>query len=370
LEGYLNNALVSVMFIQSASVKSLRLTANYGLVIALLVGGLTFNFPSPLTAKAAAQPGSSLTESYKSPGKYKVGSVSYDWKDQKRNRQVPVKIYFPIGAHGPFPVVIFSHGLGGDREGYGYLGQHWASHGYVSVHVQHLGSDSALWENKPFDQIMPSFRKAAANLENAKNRPPDISFAIDQLEKLNQQDPRLKHLLNLQKIGVAGHSFGAWTTLAVAGQVFTRPNGEQVSMPDPRVKAIIPMSAPMSPSMKDADAAFAKIKLPCLHMTGTLDSSPIGETTVEERRIPFDHMRGADEFLITFNGGDHMIFSGRGMLPGGDKDETFQSYIAMSSIAFWDAYLLGDAKAKAWLKNGGLKSALGDEGKLEVKPRK
>ena len=140
-------------------------------------------------------------------------------------------------------------------------------------------------------------------------------------------------------------------------------------MADPRVKAIIPMSAPMSPSMKNLDAAFAKIKTPCLHMTGTLDSSPIGETTVEERRLPFDHMRNADEFLITFNGGDHMIFSGRGMLPGGDKDEFFQNYIAMSSVAFWDAYLREDVKAKSWLAKSGLKQALGANAKVEVNLR-
>jgi predicted dienelactone hydrolase len=321
-------------------------------------------------ATAATEPALALAQSLRAAGKYKVGTVSYGWTDQKRNRQVPVKIYFPIRERGPYPIIIFSHGLGGDREGYGYLGEHWASHGYVSVHVQHLGSDSAVWENKPLDQIMPRLRKAAANLDNAKNRPLDISFAIDQLEQLNEHDPKLRHSLNLKKIGVAGHSFGAWTALAVAGQVFTRPNGEQISMADPRVKAIIPMSAPLSPNMRDADLAFARIKIPCLHMTGTRDSSPIGETKVEERRIPFDHMRNADEFLITFNGGDHMIFSGRGMLPGGDKDETFQTYIATSSVAFWDAYLLGDNKAKTWLANGGLKKTLGDEAKLEVRLKK
>ena len=51
-------------------------------------------------------------------------------------------------------------------------------------------------------------------------------------------------------------------------------------------------------------------------MTGTKDSSPIGETTPEERRVPFDHTNGADQFLITFKDGDHMIFSGRGRMRG------------------------------------------------------
>ena len=35
-----------------------------------------------------------------------------------------------------------SHGLGGSHEGYAYLGRHLASHGYVVVHVTHLGSDT------------------------------------------------------------------------------------------------------------------------------------------------------------------------------------------------------------------------------------
>ena len=38
-------------------------------------------------------------------------------------------------------MIVFSHGLGGTRDGYEYLGRHWASYGYVSVHLQHKGSD-------------------------------------------------------------------------------------------------------------------------------------------------------------------------------------------------------------------------------------
>src|ERR1700722_18408724 len=74
-----------------------------------------------------------------------VDFVRHEWRDAKRERTVPVKIYFPKTGEGPFPVIIFSHGLGGSREGYEYLGRYWASHGYVSVHLQHAGSDSAVW---------------------------------------------------------------------------------------------------------------------------------------------------------------------------------------------------------------------------------
>src|SRR5262245_28292172 len=93
---------------------------------------------SPLAARTAQAPAPAGSS-------YTVATVSYDWTDTARHRKVPVKIYYPKTGHGPFPVIIFSHGLGGSRENYEYLGHHWASHGYVSVHVQHLGSDDAVW---------------------------------------------------------------------------------------------------------------------------------------------------------------------------------------------------------------------------------
>lgn len=70
-----------------------------------------------------------------------------EWRDDKRNRVVPVKIYAPQVGGGPFPVIIFSHGLGGSREGYEYIGRCWAAHGYVVVHLQHEGSDDGVWKD-------------------------------------------------------------------------------------------------------------------------------------------------------------------------------------------------------------------------------
>ena len=91
----------------------------------------------------------------------------------------------------------------------------------------------------------------------------------------------------------------------------------------------------------------------------------------EQRRIPFDNMPGLDNYLITFEGGDHMVFSGRSGVRGDrSKDETFQKLICTSSAAFWDAYLCENASAKAWLKDGGFKKLLGAEGKFELKAEK
>jgi predicted dienelactone hydrolase len=303
------------------------------------------------------------------PATYQVESLRADWFDAKRDRKVPVKIYFPQTGNGPFPVIIFSHGLGGSREAYEFLGRYWAERGYVSVHLQHLGSDAAVWQDTPVTNLMANMRKAAANLDNVSNRPLDVSFAIDQLEKWNRDDSPLKNRLDLAHIGMAGHSFGAFTTLAIAGQVFIGLRDREISFADPRVKAAVAMSSPV-PARKDTlDRAFGKIKIPVLHMTGTEDSSPIGETKPEERRVPFDHIRGADQFLLTLNGGDHMSFAGLSPKQPPEKEKLFKELVCESSAAFWDAYLKGDARAKAWLTND-FKTVLAADGTFEIKPVK
>ena len=279
---------------------------------------------------------------------------------------MPVRLYFPKTGKGPFPVIIFSHGLGGSRDGYAYLGRHWASYGYVSVHLQHKGSDTSVWKDNP--QPMEAMRQAAADLRNSVNRVADVRFAIDQLTKLQRESGPLRGRLDLARIGMAGHSFGAWTTLAIAGEVFITPGGREIAVGDPRVKAAIAMSAPVPRNKDQLDKAFAGIRIPCLHMTGTLDDSPIGETKAAERRLPFDHIRGADQYLITFIGGDHMIFSGRARLSGdGAKDSMFQGLICIATTAFWDAYLKGDRRAMAFLADGGLQKVLGKEAMFEKK---
>jgi predicted dienelactone hydrolase len=214
---------------------------------------------------------------------------------------------------------------------------------------------------------MEAMRQAAKDLRNSINRPLDVRFAIDQMEKMNRDKGPLQGRLDLGRVGMAGHSFGAWTTLAVIGEVFVGVGGRESSLTDPRIKAAIAMSAPVPGDKTKPDQEFGHIKVPCLHMTGTLDDSPIGETVAKDRRLPYDHMRGADQYLVIFTGGDHMIFSGRGRLAGGEKDSLFQDLIRPATTAFWDAYLKDDKSAKAFLAVGGLQKLLGTEGTLEKK---
>lgn len=305
----------------------------------------------------------------KTPGPHSVADVLYTWHDDSRNRDVPVKVYYPKDEAGPFPVIIFSHGLGGTRETYAYLGQHWASHGYVCVHVQHIGSDDSVWRGQL--QPLEAMKRSLRDPQHALNRPLDVRFVLEQLEKTQREPGVLKGRLDLARVGIGGHSFGAFTSMAVAGQTFVTLAGKPVTAGDwhGKFKAAIVMS-PNAPTRRDdLDTAYAQIRIPTLHMTGTRDDSPVGDTKAADRRIPFDHITSAETYLVIFEGGDHMVFSGRRRLRGGDggRDARFQDLIRMSTTAFWDAELKGDAAAKRWLADGDFKQELGQDGTFEQK---
>jgi dienelactone hydrolase len=279
------------------------------------------------------------------------------WHDAARNRDIPVRIYAPKTASAALPVVIFSHGLGGSREGGAYLGRYWASHGYVSVHVQHPGSDSAVATS------IEAMQKAMRDPQNFINRPKDISFAIDQLTALNAAEGSWKNRFDLERIGVAGHSFGAYTTLAVAGekQALIR---EKLS--DSRVKAVVILSAP---NLRMAN--YDEVHIPAFHITGTEDVIHIVGATDKaiDRRIPFDKSSGPDTYLAIFEGGNHGTFGGRDqLLPGKHQlDVSIQDLVCQGTTAFWDAYLKGDSTRKEWLANGPYSQLLGGRATFEKK---
>jgi predicted dienelactone hydrolase len=293
----------------------------------------------------------------------KVATLLLTWHDPVRDRDVPVKIYYPADAKTPCPMIIFSHGLGGSREGYAYLGEYWAGCGYISVHLQHLGSDDAVWKDAGIDGYAQLVRAAADPL-NALNRAADVTFAINRMLALNHQTGSpLKGLVNENEIGMAGHSFGAWTTLAIVGEKTSSGH----TLADPRVKAAIAMSAPVPGGAAKTAGQFAGITLPVFHMTGTRDDSPIGETKAADRRVPFDQSTTPGACLLILDGADHMTFSGHAFGAFREDDARYQAIILPASDAYWDAMLRGNQAARDWLYHGGFAALLGKQGTFEIR---
>lgn len=292
--------------------------------------------PAPSTAPAtpAATP---ALEMYKPvAGPFTVKVIDEDWRDAARDRTLPVRIYMPQRPAGAqarpsappekFPVIVFSHGLWGSRMNYGYFGQHMASHGYLVVAPTHPGSDTAdlLRRTLAAKGSKGSGEKGAAagasgwlmesieDPDNLRQRPLDLTFVIDEIAR----NAQLGAIADMSRVGVGGHSFGAYTVMAIGGMKVDLPNDKGHSFRDERVKAVLPMSPEGTGTMGIRDGAWDAFAAPVMFLTGTRDYGA-GARSAAWRRTAFDAVNTVDDYLVTLNGAGHMTF-GTGGGKGGD----------------------------------------------------
>ena len=230
-----------------------------------------------------------------------------DWVDDARERPVPIRLYQPIAASSttPVPLIIFSHGIGGSRLGYSYLGSYWASHGLASLHVQHVGSDRSIWFGNPFNLV--SRLQEAAQEKEAIDRVFDLRFALTRM----LEDP-LGQIINPNQIIAAGHSYGANTTLLASGARVSRDD-IPVDLSDARIKAAIVISAPRFYGQNTVDSILQPIRLPTLHITATEDNIQIPGyfSGYSDRLAIFEAIGSQRKALAVFEGGSHSMFTDR-----------------------------------------------------------
>src|SRR5690349_9228918 len=149
------------------------------------------------------------------------------WHDAARDREVPVRIRMPAGT-GKVPLILFSHGLGGSLDAGTLWAEGWVADGNAVIHLQHPGSDAAA--------IGRGLRQAMTP-EQLRSRAGDVHFVLDEVARRRREGGCDLTRLDLRRVGMSGHSFGAQTTLAIAGTTY--PFG---SLADPRVRAAIAFS--------------------------------------------------------------------------------------------------------------------------------
>lgn len=282
--------------------------------------------------------------------------IKTDYVDQARNnRVVPVKIYQPCGT-GPFPLVMWSHGLGGTRDGAGFLARALAESGIMVVNIQHVGTDDVLWrgmKGHPWDNI----KKAEITNETLLQRWRDVPFVLDQLYDLP---------FDWERIGYAGHSLGALSVQILCGQLWPDETGELKSFADNRIKHGLLYSPVPSLSTDHPSDVFASIDKPILHMTGTNDVSPLSGYGYEERFRIFDGAVHADRIMIVIDGADHMVFSGtRGQLPAYPDIRKHEELILALTCCYWSRVFKGESMSS--IKDE-LAKIMNGQGNLDYRP--
>ena len=269
--------------------------------------------------------------------------------DAARNKDVPLKIYYPEGA-GPFPVIVFSHGLYGSKDAYWALAQYWASYGYVCIHPSHADS-------RQDSGYRGTLRQAIADPNLWRSRPKDISFIIDSLPQIERLAPTLKGKLDRSRIGVGGHSYGAYTAVAIGGATVQMPGGKSpVSFADKRVRAIVVLSPQGEGEMGLTSHSWENIRVPMLAMYGSRDFGTQRRTPTW-RSQPFNGAPPGDKYDVELEGATHFTFVGP-MRKRGLQTPLFQCAM-VETLAFWDTYLKDDEAAREYLAYEGLKTVCG-----------
>lgn len=279
-------------------------------------------------------------------------TVNLDWDDAARSRLVPAKLYLPKTdtakpAMAKLPLVIFSHGIGGSREGYSYLGSYFASQGFASLHVQHVGSDRQLWAGNPLTLV---FRLTSAAQESeALARVKDVGFALDQL----LASPYGKQI-DASRITAAGHSYGANTTLLIAGAQ-VELQGRAVSLRDPRISSAIVISAPPFYGLGAPQKILSGIAIPTLHITATADDIEIPgyKSGVADRVALYQATAEGTQsrkMLAVFKEGSHSIFTDRMGTGGALLNPMVKVATRQLAVAFINSLQAPQARAEALMQ--------------------
>lgn len=200
----------------------------------------------------------------------------------------------PINPAGSFPLVIYSHGSGGQSFVASFLTEDIASHGYVVLSANHAGNTAA-------DQIVGS---SVSQDQNDYLRPKvveaEIDWALAQSSGASATYPLLKGAIDAKRIGLVGHSYGGYTVLATTGG-HTGPAG--TIAPDPRIKAVVGQ-APYT--LRLSDAELAAIRVPVMLMVGSKDVTTPLETNSQRA---FDLVTGPPVVLAVLTDAAHQSFT-------------------------------------------------------------
>ena len=203
-----------------------------------------------------------------------------------------------------------------------HLGNAFATAGFVSAHIQHGSSDS--------------------NLQHRLDRPADVSFVLDQLESPSEQAVATQNgfSIDFERVGHCGHSWGAMTSMAVAGGYFDHaPNGE---LRDERIRAHVALSPQGDGGFgafdrSATDNTWFPISIPHFSLLGSAEKDgPVGNANqaVDWRLQPYLRMDvdKHNSWLAVLDGQTHSDL-------GGSNNAGVDAYVASNAALFFDVHL-------------------------------
>ena len=279
-------------------------------------------------------------------------------KDLVRDRTLPVDLYLPETQSSQLlPLVVISHGLGSDRSTYGYLARHLVSYGFAVAVLEHPGSNA-----RQIEFLLSGLAHQVTPPQELLDRPLDIRFLLDELAVTWGEK------INLRQVGVIGQSFGAYTSLALAGAQFNLEQLEQdcqltdndsvnvslllqclalnlpqqeYNLKDERIVAAIAIN-PLTSSIFGAEG-LSRVQIPVMLISGSDDAVT---PALPEQIWPFSWLSSSSKYLALMKKGTHFstLNESAGSIPVppqvvGPDPAIAQEYVKALGLAFCQTYV-------------------------------
>ena len=289
---------------------------------------------------------------------------------KQRDRIFPTDLYLPKTdrTDTALPLIVISHGLGSDLTTFDYLAKHLASQGFAVAVPEHPGSSASQIES-----LLTGLDSDVTPPEELIDRPLDIKFLLDRLSETYGDR------IDTNNVGMIGQSFGAYTTLAIAGAPlnWTTLAGDcddiqnswnlslliqclawqipvadaAVELKDERITAAIAIN-PLSSSIFGQES-LSKIEIPLMIVSGSAD--PI-TPALPEQIVPFTWLTTSAKYLALLKGGTHFstLNESAGSIPIpeaaiGPDPKIAQAYIKQLGLAFFGRYVQKQPKYASYL---------------------
>ena len=327
-------------------------------------------------------------------GNYIIGTNLFDWEDKFRDewftkdkidtRKIPVQIWYPASEKSDslypymdypnirinsiseaidkpkgfvkpasdvegnsyykakpinkkFPLIIFSHGLGGYKTQNSIAIEALVSNGYIVIAPDHTYDANVTIFNDgtsiDFDSELPPGVSEkefwSVRLPQINTRSSDISFVIDKLQTM--KDYEVYSSIDFNNIGVFGHSFGGATSVVS-------------SWNDTRISACLNLDGWFVPIVDEI--INTGIKIPFCY----IGQESWGKDTLNYDKLDkFYSNCSSDIYLLKIKGTEHNDFAdlphfsniGRMITSGKNVDKEFAKRISYSIVGFFDEYLKG-----------------------------
>ena len=282
--------------------------------------------------------------------------------DQQSQREVNVRVRFPDGGpadNEKFPLVVFSHGAFCYPQQYVNVTDFWVSHGYVVVFPDHLDSPN-LGKLNPRD--IPIL---------LTSRVGDMSLVLDSVGTIETAVPQLAGRIDTDRFAVAGHSLGGMIAMIKSGlEIEASERDPAVIFADQRFRAAVIMSG-VGQMEQMTDDAFNSLTGPLFASGGTLDEGNVGSGEIypwQWRMSPYMLSPPGDKYSLVLDKADHYL---GGQIcrdnKGGPDDPEGARVVRAANLAFLDAFVKGDKKAKRWLEATDWSAASSGRAVLETK---